>query len=391
MKILVISPYLPLSSSGGGGTRCEAIVSILSRQHQIDLIALYERKPANKEIENLNGYFNNIKLEKINIFEALINGIENILVFKSLKLAFCKNRIISRIIAEQLNANSYDLIWVNMERMAQYVVNYSKIKKIIDLQDAVAERHRLFYLMDKNILTKLLNYYEYRSLKRYINETCPSFEAVVVSSYEEKNKLKIDKYNRIYVAINAVNDAGIIKRDGRSKDIDMLFVGNMNYQPNKDAMEYCINEILPIVIEKHKEVKLWIIGFNGKKVLRRYISHKNVHITDWVENVNEYYVRAKVFVAPLRIGAGVKLKILEAMNLGLPVVTTSIGCEGMPDLNENIINVHDDPPKYALKVIDLLENPEMATKMGDYAKRYVNKYFSLNQLTEQIDLIINRS
>ena len=142
----------------------------------------------------------------------------------------------------------------------------------------------------------------------------------------EKDKKALESYEIIKVIANGVDTNGFkfLSESSIKKTIDLIFVGNMGYYPNIQAMEFFIQKIYPRVKKFQKDIKVYIVGTNPKRVIKSMANNENVFVTGFVDDVKKYLYRSKIFIAPVQSGSGIQNKILEAMSCGVPVITTSI-------------------------------------------------------------------
>ena len=173
----------------------------------------------------------------------------------------------------------------------------------------------------------------------------------------------------------------------------LIFIGNMGYRPNEDAILYFCKEILPIVRQRLPDVELWIVGTNPPPSVQA-LAGPGVHVTGRVPDVREFYERCTVSIVPLRSGSGTRLKILEAMALGRPVVSTSIGCEGLEVVDRRHLMVADAPAGFAQRTIELLENEETRSLMVDDARELAVKRYDWDviagDLAEHLQSLVDR-
>lgn len=219
-----------------------------------------------------------------------------------------------------------------------------------------------------------------------------SDKVVVVS----KNEKKILTYSgieecRVEIVPNGVDtdiynntiDISRIRSQYRLKDSRIvIFIGNMEYFPNYEAVNLISFEIAPIVLKEIQNVTFLIVGRTNS-----IIKSPNVIFTGRVESVTEYLLASDVAIAPLLHGSGTRLKVLEYFLFSLPVVSTTIGVEGL-DVN-NCVNVliEDDITKFALKVIKLLKNPTLSTSIGRNAREFVTKKYDWMKITRKLNNI----
>lgn len=160
--------------------------------------------------------------------------------------------------------------------------------------------------------------------------------------------------------------------DGKST---CVFVGNMNYLPNCDAVLYLCQQILPIIRQSIPDIEVWIVGTDPRPEVKA-LAGTGIYVTGAVEDVQPYYERSTVCVLPLRAGSGARLKVLEAMALGRPIVSTSIGCEGQELINGMHIMIADTPGEFARQTIELLCNEALRRHIIRHARELVVKNYS---------------
>jgi glycosyltransferase involved in cell wall biosynthesis len=165
---------------------------------------------------------------------------------------------------------------------------------------------------------------------------------------------------------------------------DLLFVGNLHHRPNSDGVQHFMREIFPLVRETLPDVRLTIVGDNSSPEISAYASD-SVRVTGYVPDVDPFFERARVFVAPIRFGAGVKGKIGESLAYGLPVVTTPVGAEGMGLEDGTSAMIAPDARAFADAVVRLYRDPELWQKLSDNGHAHVRAHFS----PEVVERVIN--
>jgi polysaccharide biosynthesis protein PslH len=163
----------------------------------------------------------------------------------------------------------------------------------------------------------------------------------------------------------------------------LLFVGSMSYEACVDAMMYFCQEILPRIRSQFGNVDLWIVGRDPSPQVRQ-LDGNGVHVTGRVADVRPYYHRSMVCVVPLRVGGGTRLKILEAMALGRPVVATSIGCEGLDVIDEQHLMIADNPEQFAEKTVRLLADATLRQRIGTNARQVVVSRYDWDVIVKRL-------
>lgn len=214
------------------------------------------------------------------------------------------------------------------------------------------------------------SYYERRVLARHQN-------LITVSRSDEAYLRKHFPGARVAFSSNGV-DTEAFSRNGHKDDGQtLLFVGGFEYEPNVDAFFYFCREILPLVRAQQPDLKFVAVGRNPTTAMSAYAgANEAVTLTGAVKDVRPYYGRASVVVLPLRFGSGMKLKTLEAFAMGVPVVSTPVGVEGIDALDGVHCAVADTAEKFAEKILEFLLSRETATKAAQQARALVDQSYS---------------
>jgi glycosyltransferase involved in cell wall biosynthesis len=170
---------------------------------------------------------------------------------------------------------------------------------------------------------------------------------------------------------------------GQLEEASLAIVGNMRYYPNVDAATYFTREVLPLVQSRVPNVKFYVIGASPARAVRALAKLKNVIVTGYLDDPWQIVARAEVVVAPVRLGAGMQNKVLEAMALGKPVVGTTLSLQGIAggQDGEHFI-VADSPERMAEKIVDLLRHRDPARELGKRARALVEEMYTWERIGE---------
>ncbi|TKC12898.1 glycosyltransferase [Pedobacter polaris] len=169
---------------------------------------------------------------------------------------------------------------------------------------------------------------------------------------------------------------------------DLLFVGSYDHTPNVDAAIWLCNDIMPLIWKQNPDIKIHLVGNNPKKEVLSLANDK-IKVHGYVEQLEPFFNSCRVFVAPLRYGAGMKGKIGQSLAFGLPIVTTTIGAEGMNLADGEQVCIADDPQEFAVKTIALYENPHLWQKIRENAAASILNY-SPSEVKIQLADLFNR-
>lgn len=206
---------------------------------------------------------------------------------------------------------------------------------------------------------------ESRKMRRYEAKACGQASLIVAVSEEDRALLAADAPAARVRAVPTGVDTTYFAPGGAVQSADLVFTGSMDWYPNEDAILHFAEHILPRIRAEVPETRLTVVGRRPSARLRAATAGLPIEVTGRVEDVRPYVARASVYVVPLRVGGGTRLKICEALAMGKPVVSTTIGAEGLPLVPGEHFIRSDDPADFAGAVVSLLRDPPRRRALGD--------------------------
>ena len=247
---------------------------------------------------------------------------------------------------------------------------------------------RRHFEVAENIFRKLYFRFQWKRMVAHERSICKRFDSVVAVSEQDAEIMK-DAYDvRSISQVGTGVDTGyFFEAQGEvSRGPEIVFTGSMDWLPNDDAIRWFLQEVFPHIQEKLPDASLSVVGRNPPQSLIEYCHRRRgVTVTGSVPDVRPYLRAARCYVVPIRIGGGTRLKIYEAMAMSLPVVSTSVGAEGLPVNDGEGIFIRDNPGDFAEAVIELLSNPAMARDQGQTGASIVRNRFSWDRITADFD------
>lgn len=293
-----------------------------------------------------------------------------------------------------------NVVIADMVRTTEYLKKMDNICTIADLDDRLSLRYQrqlecnvqdinpygqflntLPYLIQKMLLIpvikKIVMKKEIKLLKKYELSIGSVTDSTIFVAKKETQDFNRELGENKAITIPIGVDIEYYKYfDNSSVSEDIIgFVGFLSVAHNEAAVKKFINDVMPIILKKKPNTKFMVIGGGASQELKR-MGSKNIVFTGYVEDVREYLKKCKLFVSPLTFGSGIKTKNLEAMALGLTVVTTSIGAENIGAVNNEDWIIEDDFNIMANKILDLLDNTKLRKKIGKNAVDYVKNNFT---------------
>ena len=383
MKVLMISMTFPYPLKSGGKVRVFNLIRELSQNHEIYLVSLIHKDEL-CHVSKMYDYCRQIEVVPIehNTISKLVRAIKIMAsVFTNIPAEIAAKDSIKfkKRIRNIISANKFDAIQVEWIQMAHYVPfdQITRIPKILTEHDVAYVPIQRRAEHERGLLKYILSR-ECRKMKQYEEKFCKRFEAIIAMSDTDKQRLlDLDDSFNVSVIPNGVSTDDIKPNLTPRAGVDLLFIGWMKHYPNRDAMYFFLNQIYPVLIQKRPDVKIYIVGQHvPAELLRKAEGLKNVIFTGYVEDISEYLNKCTVYICPLRIGGGTRLKILEAMAAGIPIVSTSIGAEGLDLTHGEHLLIADNPNDFAHSICSLLENQTLRQHMAQSARTFVEKKYA---------------
>ena len=391
MKILMLVPYLPTITMSGGQTRWYNIIKYLSKKHEITLFSLIKDESERRFIPELRKY-----CKKVKVFNRPEKPwtIKNILmsVFGPFPLLVIRNQSLDekKAIKKELEKFDYDLIHAETYYVMPHL-GKTNVPTILVEQTIWHEvyhhyvRHEVPFLIRPFFIQDV---YKIKFWEKYYWRKADRLFAVSEEDREEMLKLVPDK--KVGIIPNGVDSAYFEeKKVDKIRPPRILYgVTNFEWLQNQEATEKLINEVYPIIKTKVKEVKVWVVGRKIPKwIIDKSKVDENIEVTENIPDARDAYRKATVMVAPIKGAGGTRLKILEAMATGLPVVSTEVGVAGLNIKNGVQAIIANTSKGMADAAVRLIENPKLAEEIGRNGKNHVQKYFDWSSVVKLHDPI----
>ncbi|MCZ8047871.1 MAG: glycosyltransferase [Microcystis aeruginosa K13-05] len=198
-------------------------------------------------------------------------------------------------------------------------------------------------------------------------------EATVVVTEDEKQVLSSLGVKNVWVIPNIHEEISLSEKVAFDQRAGLVFIGSYNHPPNIDAVKWLCLEIMPLVWASRPDITVNLLGSNLKDEVKE-LANDQVIVTGYVPEVEPYFQKSRIFVAPLRFGAGMKGKIGQSLSLGLPTITTKIGAEGMGLIDHQDVLIADTAEEFAQAVIELYDNMELWQKLADNSLETIKRY-----------------
>jgi len=387
----MLVPYLPNTATSGGQTRWYNIIKYLSKKHEITLFSLIKDEGEEKFIPELKKY-----CKKVMVFERPKKPwtFRNILlsIFGPFPLLVIRNLSLEerRAVQEELANESYDLIHAETFYVMPHLTK-TRVPTILVEQTIWHDVYR--HHVDTKVHPLFRPFYLYDVLKVKFWEKyywTKANKLVAVSGEDRSEMLKLIPKVKVDIIPNGVDTDFYSEKSYKKLSPPRILYGVTNFEwlQNLEASEILLHDVWPKVKSKVPEAKVWIVGRKIPEWIKR-LSEKDssVVVTENIPDARDAYGKASIMVTPIRGAGGTRLKILEAMAAGLPVVSTSIGVAGLNIAHGRQALIADSSDELANEAIKLLRNPELAKTIGIQGQRHVREHFDWKEVVKLHDPI----
>ena len=380
----MILPRFPFPLEKGDKLRAFHQIKTLSEQHEIYVFCITSDKPTVEMMQALSPYCKEIRWYQPSRIEIAANIFRVIRSRKPLQNAFFVFRKAKQKLREYIQDIHPDHLFFQLVRMVDYAEHSTRIPRTLDYQDAFSYG-MLRRAECAKFPIKVLFKSEYTRLKRAETEAFDKFEYKMIISETDRVLIEHPKRDEILIVKNGI-DLSFFKPDPNvPKTADLLFVGNLSYPPNVEAMRILLKEIMPRLLDKNPSVKLLIAGANPSQKWFTYPS-ANVQILANPKDIREAYRAAKIFVAPMVLGTGLQNKLLEAMAMKLPCITTPLANSGLQATPNTEVLIAETAREFVDRILYLQHHPEVCEQLSEHAFEFVSKSFSWkNEIKKWID------
>lgn len=383
MKILWLKTELLHPVNKGGRIRTYYMLRELKREHHVTYLTLDDGQAAADARERAGEYCHELitiphhtraKFTPGFYFELAHNLVSRLPYF----MQKYKSVAMRRAVSEQIERGQYDVVVCDFLMSSINMPSGVNCPTVLFQHNVEAMIWKRHYEVQRNPLKKAYLYGQWRKAVAYEREASRRFDYVVTVSIDDR-EITREQYGVEHVAEVATGvDTDYFRPRGTEKrePHNLVFTGSMDWLPNEDAIRYFTEQIMPLVKRDLPEATLTVVGRNPyPSLLELSRRDSSVIVTGRVEDVRPYMERAAAYVVPLRIGGGTRLKIYEAMAMEKPIVSTTIGAEGLPVRDGQELLLADTPEAFAAKVVRVLKDEAYARELGMRAASVVREQF----------------
>jgi glycosyltransferase involved in cell wall biosynthesis len=380
MKILYLMPLFPFPPNAGGKAVSYRNLELLSQKHAIDLCCFAWSKNDWDNVDACRKFYRQLIMighqRKPAVPFFVWHNILGIPYYIYRNYSPSMRVAITRILEKE----KYDIVFIDTMSMMPYLPLGNRVKAILETQNAESEILLRFAATLPDPMQKLLIHWEVRNLKRFEVASCLKVDKVLTLS--SRDKAHLVEWNvpteKIFVGPTYVDDL-LPQPTYHGEGLDIVHVGAAHWPPNVDGILWFVKRIFPLIKRTLPSTRFLIVGKEPPHKIARLHNGVDILVLGFVEDIEKIYSNTGAFIIPLRIGSGIRIKIINAMTRGLPIVSTAIGCEGMDVVNGRHLLIADKAEEFADAVISLLNSKEIRISLGKAAHAFCLKRYSRNQ------------
>lgn len=343
----------------------------LKKHFDITLIALHDRPISADQLKEVKKHCDRIICHKIHLFSKLFHMLRCVFNRLPFQVGYFYSFRIQRQIRQSIQREKYDQIYCQLIRTTEYVKNIHHIPKTLDYMDTLSMGMKR-RIEKQSIFTRWIFRSEAKRLATYERRIFDYFEHTTIISEQDKQFIQHPEREAIVCIPNGIS-SHFFQEKQTVAEYDFVFVGNMSYPPNIDAVQYIAVQLLPAF----SKAKLLVSGASPHPSVQQLCAHHaQIELTGWVDDIRESYAKGKIFLAPMMIGTGMQNKLLEAMAMGIPCITSSLANNAINAKHGSEILVANTPEEFIQAIHKLNEDPMLYAQLSTNAREFVRKKFS---------------
>jgi len=375
MKILFLSRWFPYPANNGSKLRIYNLLRGLAKHHDVTLLSFADQPDVSPDAPEIQSLCSDVHVVPWREFDPNSTrarfGFLN-LAPRSIVDTFSQE--MAQEITQLLDAHRYDLVVASQLSMAAYRPYFKNIPALFEEVEVGLSHGEAFHSLD--LKKRLRHAFTWFKLRMYLSRLLDSFQACTVVSEQERYMLVRSLGIRNDVVEVIPNCVQIDEKENHPSTLvpnQLIFSGSFRYHANYEAMLWFVGEVYPRILERIPDAYLVITGDHANLPLP---STQNINFIGYVDDIKTAVASSWVSIAPLLSGGGTRLKILEAMSVGTPVVSTSKGAEGLGAVTGHHLFIADTPDTFADQVVRILKDKDLRNQIATSANEFVKEKYN---------------
>lgn len=372
MNILFLTPVLPYPPAGGNRMPAYHLLRSLGSRHRVHLVSFIDDENEKRHSDHLRQFCASVTTVERRVRRGIVPQALNLL--RGSRPYFLGHQFLTdemrATIADICGRNAFDIVHANTMAMGQYVAVMTGTARVLNAVDSSTRNYAQQWRSPLTTRDRITSFMDWLKIRLWEPALYKRFDRVVLVSSVDTAYMhtRFPDLPLRTVPLGVDTDT-LMPIDMPEDPLEMVFLGFLDYIPNDDGLRYFCEDIFPKIRRRLPDAKFTIVGKGASAALREIVNRTpGVTLSGFVDDIRVPLSRAPVFVCPLRMGTGVKNKVLEAMAMRRAVVTTTLGAEGINAQHDGDYLLADDPDSFADAVVNLLTDPVLRTTLGSNAR-----------------------
>ena len=383
---------MPHPANGGPGLRDFSLIRELARSHEARVLSLVDVRSDLEPLDDARMLLDGVRVEAVVAEPTWRDAARAVRESRQLRQPFVTRWYHDREVAGRLRRAvsdwAPDILQVEHSFLAGFVRDLdatATARTVLSLHNLGSLQYARIAALAHGPVERLSARAKARLMRGWEPRAAGWFDrCVTVSELERALLLAADPRLEVSVVENGVDTRALVPGP-QAADPVLLFVGTIGYEPNADAVLWFARSVLPLIRARVPGAQLLVVGRDPPEAVRGLARSPEVVVTGRVPDVVPWYRQAAVSVVPLRAGGGTRLKVLESLALGVPVVSTTVGCEGLAVEDGRHVLLADSEESFAARVVELLERTERARELREAGRRLVEERYDWRALGARLE------
>jgi glycosyltransferase involved in cell wall biosynthesis len=398
LSVLWLSHFVPYPPKGGCFQRSYNLIAQVGHEHDVHLIAMRHKRGLHPESElrdaaaALSEHCRSVKFIDVSARTqpiALVTlGLAGLARADALTVSVYRSAAMRLAIRQAIHDAAPDVVHFDTISLAQYRDEVKGCSTVLTHHGAESFMIRRRIRRERNPLKKLFFVREWLALRRYERRMCHRFDVNVVMSELDQRILESTVYPARFVVVGNGVDTHYFKPVNGSSRRTLIFAGRLDQHANRDGILYFMRDVWPRVKSAYPDAVMHIVGNNPPKALQRLAeSDTAVRLHGFVPDVRPYFSEARAAVCPIRDGGGTRIKVLDALAQGVPLVSTTIGTEGLELEPERHFLVADSTDAFVAQISRLFEHAALGRRLADEGRRLIEQQYAWEVQGEKLKAV----
>lgn len=397
MKILLLTQVVPYPPNSGPKVKTYNVLKYLAQRHEVTLVSFVRSDQERADAQALSRYCKSIITVPIRRSAVRDVGYLAASLMSSTPFLVARDNVVAmrKQVADLLHRTRFDVIHADQLTMAQFAL--PKNGESQNGERTVLDEHNAVWTIVRRMCQgtpwgpkRLLLELEWRKLRRYEGELCRRFDRTLAVIEEDRQALDDAAGQKCGIAVIPIGvdttELAPIPRNPEARDV--ISIATMFYPPNAEGVLWFAREVFPSIRSASPTTKFYIVGARPPQEVRRLANAEpNIVVTDYVPDITPLIAQSAVSIVPVRAGSGMRVKILENFARGIPVVTTTIGKEGISAVHEQHLLLADEPTAFAREVLRIIKNRRYADDLASRARKLVEQRYDWRVVCQPLDRV----